>query len=300
VPLTSDTCICLRKFEYSETSQVLTLLTRVHGIVRVMAKGAHRRTKAGAARFDGGIDLLDVGQAVLIHDSARELDQLTEWKLTEGHLNLRRSLRGLYLALYAVELVCALFEAHDPHPELFDRLANLLTELSGPRAEEVFLAFELELLVLAGYAPQIDRCAGCGGAVSGTATAWFSPARGGVVCRDCESAHPDRLSLDGRLLRLLAALATPVGNLPRLSRHQTDPLNRLLAEHVMHVLGRPLRLAGYVLPARRADHGNRILRHRPEPPSPGTPGEGRVRVLSSLSKKKSPHPQPSPGVPGEG
>jgi DNA repair protein RecO (recombination protein O) len=242
----------MRKLEYSETSQVLTLLTRAHGIVRVMAKGAHRRTKAGAARFDGGIDLLDVGQAVLIHDSARELDQLTEWKLTEGHLSLRRSLRGLYLALYAAELVTALFEAHDPHPELFDRLANLLQELSGPRAEEVFLKFELELLVQAGYAPQIDRCAGCGGEVSGTATAWFSPSRSGVICRDCESAHPDRMSLDGRLLRLLQSLAAPVGNLPRLSRHQTDPLNRLLADHMTHVLGRPLRLASYVLPARRA------------------------------------------------
>jgi len=252
MPLTSDTCICLRKLEYSETSQILTLLSRHHGIVRVMAKGAHRRTRAGSGKFDGGIDLLDIGQAVFTHDPARELDQLTEWKLTEGHLGLRRTLRGLYLGLYALELICAFFEEHDQHPELFDALAKLLMELSGPRAEESFLAFELDLLATAGYAPQITRCVECDGALADAEPVWFAPSLGGVVCQKCAPTQHDRMALDSRLLRLLQNLAAPVGpTLPRLSRHQTDPLNRLLAEHMIHILGRPLRLAGYVLPAKR-------------------------------------------------
>ncbi len=60
MPLVSDRCICLRKLDYSETSQILMLMSRDYGIIRVIAKGAHRKTKAGASRFDGGIDLLDV------------------------------------------------------------------------------------------------------------------------------------------------------------------------------------------------------------------------------------------------
>lgn len=252
MPLTADTCICLRKFEYSETSQILTLLSRAHGIVRVMAKGAHRRTKAGSGKFDGGIDLLDIGQAVFTHDSARELDPLTEWKLIEGHLALRRTLRGLYLGLYALELIGAFFEEHDPHPELFDALAGLLRELPGVRAEESFLAFELDLLAQAGYAPQINRCVGCSGALADGGPVWFAPSLGGVVCPKCESTRHDRMPLDSRLLRLLQNLAGSIGkNLPRFTRHQTDPLNRLLAEHMVHTLGRPLRLASYVLPAKR-------------------------------------------------
>ena len=35
--------------------------------------------------------------------------------------------------------------------------------------------------------------------------------------------------------------------LPQLTRHQTDPLNRILAEHVQHTLGRRLHLAKFVL-----------------------------------------------------
>src|ERR1700749_1216144 len=101
MPLVSDRCICLRKTEYSETSQILTLFSRTHGIVRLIAKGAHRRTKAGASKVDGGVDFLDLGQAVFVHDAGRDLPPLTEWSQREGHLELRQSLRGIYLGLYA-------------------------------------------------------------------------------------------------------------------------------------------------------------------------------------------------------
>src|SRR4051794_30262340 len=103
--LTRDRCICVRKVEYSETSQILTLLSRDHGLMRVIAKGAHRRTKAGHSKFDGGLDLLDLGDAVFSLRLEKDLATLTEWSLRDGHLELRRTLRGLYLAQYAAELV---------------------------------------------------------------------------------------------------------------------------------------------------------------------------------------------------
>src|SRR5215471_16518543 len=126
MPLVADQCICLRKFEYSETSQILTLLAKSHGLLRVIAKGAHRKTKAGASKFGGGIDLLDLGEAVFTDAPERELATLTEWQLIDGHLELRRSLRSVYAGLFAAELVTALFEEHDPHPILFEKLQQTL------------------------------------------------------------------------------------------------------------------------------------------------------------------------------
>jgi DNA repair protein RecO (recombination protein O) len=252
--LVRDRCICLRKTEYSETSQILTLLAREHGINRAIAKGAHRRTKAGASKFDGGVDLLDVGEAVFSHDPARELQTLTEWSLQEGHLELRRSLRGMLLAQYAGELVGKLIEEHDPHPELFDRLERTLPELATPRREEAFLAFQLDLLRESGYLVELFRCASCGAVLDERGPAYFSANRGGVVCRNCEGTLPDRTEIDPRLLRLLQIiLQLPRSNgsaqrLPQLTRHQTDPINRMFADHIQHTLGRPLRVSRYVLP----------------------------------------------------
>jgi DNA repair protein RecO (recombination protein O) len=254
MPLVRDRCICLRKHEFSETSQVLTLFSREHGAFRAIAKGAHRRTKAGASKFDGGLDLLDIGDAVFTHDPARDLATLTEWGLREGNLELRGNLRGIYLALYAAELVARLVEEHDPHPELFDGVEATLTALATPRREEAFLAFQLDLLRETGYLAELFQCAACGHPPEQRGTAcYFSPSRGGIVCQACEGAVPDRSPFDPRLLRLLQGVVRlPRNNgwlrrLPQLTRHQTDPINRLFSTHVQHTLGRPLQLAKYVL-----------------------------------------------------
>jgi len=273
MPLSADRCICLRKVEYSETSQILSLFARRHGLMRVIAKGAHRTTRAGASKFGGGIDLLDVGEAVFTLDLEKQLGTLTEWKLQEGHLELRRNLRAMYLAQYAAELVSFLIEEHDAHADLYDRLEHTLLEVATPRQEEAFLTFELDLLRETGYLAELSTCIECGSGVSidrsmGPRLAgrpsikrggpehehvFFSPQRGGVVCRQCESVIPDRMRVDNRLLRMVQSILRlprsdgTAQRLPRLTRHQTDPINRLLAGHVEHTLGRRLRLPAYVL-----------------------------------------------------
>ena len=253
MPLAHDRCICLRKVEYSETSQILTLFGRENGVVKVIAKGAHRTTKAGASKFGGGIDLLDLGQAVFTLDLEKNLGTLTEWSLAEGHLDLRRNLRAMYLAQYAAELVGFLIEEHDPHPDLFDRLEQTLLALGTPRQEEAFLAFELDLLRETGYLAELSACVACSSALSDREPAYFSPNRGGVICRNCEGVVPDRMSVDQRLLRMVQTIlrlpraGAQAQRLPKLTRYQTDPINRLLADHVEHLLQRRLRLPAFVL-----------------------------------------------------
>jgi DNA repair protein RecO (recombination protein O) len=253
--LVSDRCICLRKFEYSETSQILTLFAREHGLLRVIAKGAHRKTKAGASKFGGGIDLLDAGNAVFTHAPERDLATLTEWQLLDGHLELRKSLRSVYASLYCAELVTMLFEEHDPHPDLFDRLDRSLSDLASARIEETLLAFQLDVLREAGYLPELEACVSCG-SIAGADRVFFSPAQGGVICRSCESVSPDRMEIDPRLLRIVQTVlrlprvsGTPQ-RLPQLTRHQTDPINRMLASHVEHTLSKRLRMSIYVIPPR--------------------------------------------------
>jgi len=251
--MVSDRCICLRKVEYSETSQILTLFARTHGRVQLIAKGAHRRTKAGASKFDGGVDLVDLGDAVFSHSPERELCPLCEWHQVDGHLELRSSLRAMHLACYAAELVNVLIEEHDPHPELFDRMEQTLKELCTSRIEESFLVFQLDLLRETGYLPELGACVQCGSTIGERDRVYFSPNRGGVVCRNCEGATPDRMEVDARLLRVVrGVLGLPRVNgqpqrLPSLTRHQTDPINRMLAEHIEHTLQRRLRMVQYIV-----------------------------------------------------
>jgi DNA repair protein RecO (recombination protein O) len=159
----------------------------------------------------------------------------------------------MYLGQYAAELVSFLIEEHDPHPELYERLEQTLVQIQTPRREEVFLAFQLDLLRETGYLAELSDCVPCNSPLGEREQAYFSPNRGGVVCRNCEGVVPDRMSIDLRLLRMVQSiLRLPRDNgsaqrLPHLTRHQTDPINRMLADHVEHTLQRRLRMVPYVM-----------------------------------------------------
>ncbi|HEX8340799.1 MAG TPA: DNA repair protein RecO [Tepidisphaeraceae bacterium] len=251
MPLSRDRAICLRKFEYSETSQILTLFCRRTGLIRVMAKGSHRRTKAGSSKFDGGLDLLDAGDCVFIEHSGRDLSTLTEWKLLDGHLGLRASLPAILLGQALAEVLSAMLPEHDPHPNLFDRLRRTLPALAGDAREGEALAFMLDVLNEAGYLPDFESCGNCGGRLDERVS--YSPVSSGLICRNCEQSFADRAPLDGRLLRILPTLIRlprvqgRVERLPKLLPQQTRPLLDFLLQLIEQVIQKPLHTRPYLV-----------------------------------------------------
>lgn len=251
--LISDRAICVRQFDYSETSQILWLFSAEHGLIRVIAKGARRTTKAGASNFDGGLDLLDEGAAVFTDRIEKDLNTLTAWRLLDGHQTLRRAQRPLYLALYCAEIIGNVFEARDPHPNVFLRFAATLRLLETPAMEEATIALVLDLLDESGYLPVLDRCANCDVPIAGERVLFFSPSRGGIVCRNCETSVMDRMPIDPRLIGIaLMILKLPrvdgvPQRLPKLTRAQTDPLHWMLGKHLEHNTARGYRLLRLIL-----------------------------------------------------
>ncbi|MEM8873918.1 MAG: DNA repair protein RecO [Planctomycetota bacterium] len=246
-----DVAIVVRCVRFSETSQVVTLFSRRLGLVSLIAKGSLRRDRKGYGKFDGGLDLLDLGEAVFRHHPERELSTLTEWRQLNGHLGIRRRLRSIYLGMYAAELVGAVFEEHDAHATLFDRFAKLLGLLPTAQREEVTVAFTLEVLRQSGIVPELGRCAVSGQAVS-EGPAYFSAAKGGVVLPENTVAIFDAMDLPfagvTTMRRMLAGLATgQPQRLPRMSQEDADVLHRVLARHVQHAQGRRLRVPRFLL-----------------------------------------------------
>ena len=255
MPLICDRAICLRRHEFSETSQVLSLLTERHGLIRVIARGAHRTTKAGASKFDGGLDLLDEGDALFTDRVDKDLNTLAEWKLVDGHRDVRRSQRSLYLGLYVADIVGALFETQEPHPLVFARFRETLNALSTRALEETALAAVLAFASEGGFEPYLAGCVECGDSPLYSRQLWFSAERGGVICRRCERGVPDRVAVDPRAIALAWSLqrlaADPNASLPRLVRRQTDPLHAMLARHLAHNVGRPISMVRWIADPRR-------------------------------------------------
>ena len=198
----ADDAVVLARLDYSESSQVIVLLTRTHGKVRAIAKGVKRSTKA---RFAVGIDLLEVGHLMVSARSVRSenLATVTEWKQTRPLCGLREKLHRLHGAQYAAEITSHLTEDWDPHPDLFDALVATLTTLSEA-AEAVVpcVAYQRALLESIGSMPRFDACVRCDRSEELT---HFSAFEGGMICRLCEPTQIEKRRVTGRTLATLAA-----------------------------------------------------------------------------------------------
>src|SRR5205085_4744927 len=88
------TAIVLRTIDFSETSAIVTLLTREFGKISALAKGA-RRPKGP---FESALDLLGLVRIVFLRKSSDALDLLTEAKLERRFRPADGELTSLYAA----------------------------------------------------------------------------------------------------------------------------------------------------------------------------------------------------------
>jgi len=173
--------IVLRRSDLGEADRLLTLLTPDRGKLRVIAKGVRKI----ASRKGGHVELFNRVK-LLIAKGRGEFDIVSQAETVEPSRALREDLLRSTYAHYAAELVERFAEEGNAQPELFDLLTDTLGWFSI--ASDLPLAaryFELRLLTLAGFQPQVFNCVGGGELLQEIAddeVYGWSPGEGGALC----------------------------------------------------------------------------------------------------------------------
>jgi DNA repair protein RecO len=232
----TDSALCLRVTDFSETSQIVALFTRTHGLLPLIAKGSKRASKKNT--MSGPLDLLTAGEVVFIAaKNTAELGTLAGWDLLNHRNELRTHLPALNAAMIAADITTTLVHPHDPHPELFDELEATLHLLGTPQRPRAIVAYAKAALTAAGYAPQFSACLTCAKPPSTAPDALlrFSPRAGGILCLDnrCPAEGPT-LTLPARIAIALDRLPAPTTLLasPPPDR-PADPAALLTALHIL-------------------------------------------------------------------
>lgn len=236
----------LRRVEFSETSLIVTLMTRELGKMHGLAKGA-RRLKSP---FESALDLLAVCRIVFLRKSSEALDLLTEAKLARSFRPAGHDLSSLYAAYYVAELLDGLTDDYDPHPELFDLADETLLALSqGEPVARRLLRFELGALALVGHAPSLATCVECGRRVETEGRVAFGQLDGGVLCRACRGGRRQVAAVGPAALQTMARLGdlnNPAWQRMRIDSRTYGELRGVLNHYVSNLLGRKPRLQDYL------------------------------------------------------
>jgi DNA repair protein RecO (recombination protein O) len=219
--------IVLRSLRYGEADRILHLYTPALGRIGAIAKGV-RRTRS---RFGGRLEPF-CRVRLVCHEGRGELLTVTGVETLEPHAALREQSATLDCAARACDAVSRIFETGEPHPDVYNLLANELALLAGDPTQACHanaLAFRLKLLVAAGLAPALASCASCGALehLSG-----FSAAAGGVVCGACEAAS---FPFSQETYEFMTgALARPLAQAPEASPQALREAERAIGETLEH------------------------------------------------------------------
>jgi len=243
MPRFKDQAICIREIDWSETSQVVALLTAEHGQVRGLAKGSKRTSPSHRQRFSGGIDLLNRGEVVATTKPAAQLTTITEWDLQQDFFHLRRDLAAQHLAMYGADLAGAFAPELDARPATFEALVQLLDTLQKPETREAaLLRFQWVLIKEGGFQPELEHDIRGNEALAEQREYGFAPEAGGFTVESTGPAWRVRR----QTIEVLRAVDAGEPLTP-FTDSDCQRANRLLCVYARHVLERELATMHIVL-----------------------------------------------------
>lgn len=228
--------VVLRRRDLGEADRILTIYTLEHGKLRVVAKGV-RRPKS---RLAGHLE--PYSRTSLLLAQGRNLDIVTQASLLAPLKQLHQDEARIAYAGYFGDLLDAMTADAQPQPAVYELLLTALQRLDeGGDFQITRLFFELGLLRLLGFRPELRQCIACGNRIEPGVNG-FSP-EGGVLCAACRAgdAQSAPISVNAvKLLRLLdqAELATADGL--RLSNELRAEVEQHMRGYLRHVLERDL------------------------------------------------------------
>jgi len=236
VPTIRDQAVVLRRWDFSETSQTVSLFTRELGLLRGLAKGAKRER----GKFCGGFEPLTRGEVVAILKPTTDLANLIEWDLQEVFPGPRRSLRAFHAGMFLVDLVDHAMTQADPHPILWDELVRALGALDDADPDPTLVRFQWATLVETGHRPELAAPPG------DASTLGFDPDAGRLgPDPGSDAAQRGIWRIRRETVELLRAVDRWFSGGDALKSDARDPApmrraNLFLASHLRWVIGRDL------------------------------------------------------------
>ncbi len=213
----TDEGIVLRRVDYAEADRILTVLTREHGKVGVIARGVRKAPGRMAPHTD-----LFARSAMQIAKGRGELDVLTQAQRV-GVVPAAADARRVACAALCAELADRVLEGDHPLEEgIYELVASALEACADtrrdPRAAVAW--FARRMIDRLGYAPELRVCTSCGSELE-ERPAWFSAAGGGLLCPRCATSEPGAVECGVRVIKVLRVIAADDADL--YARLRLDP-----------------------------------------------------------------------------
>jgi DNA repair protein RecO (recombination protein O) len=186
--------IILKEQNIGERDKLITALTEDKGIIRGFAKGAKNIKSQNCA----GTQLFSYSRLCLIKGKSRDTYVISEAKTTEMFFGLRNNMENMCLAQYFCELILNTLVDGEKNKGVLSLMLNSLYLLATQKRPSLLVkaCFEMRLLSICGYMPDLTMCKECG--EYNKDIFYFIPTTGEIYCSDCHTKEslPKNITLN--------------------------------------------------------------------------------------------------------
>ena len=237
--------IVLRHSDWGEADRLLWLYSREQGKLTAIAKGVRKLHSRKAGHLEPFM------RVSLLLARGHDLWIVTQAEAVEAYLPLRESLVRTGQAAYVIELLDRFTYEEGANRQLYQLLADTLQRLAQEPDAAIFTVlhyYEMRLLDLVGYRPQLFECAGCGGPIR-PQDQFFSAAQGGALCPNCGLAYPATrpISMDAlRYIRHYQRSSYPEAQRAAVPAAVQAEIETLMQFYLTYLLERGLNTPGFL------------------------------------------------------
>ncbi|MCL5774295.1 MAG: DNA repair protein RecO [Firmicutes bacterium] len=228
--------IILRKRPLGEADQIITFISPEHGKFDAVAKGI-RKVKS---TFSGKLELFC--RVRLLAAEGKNLDTISQAELLNPRKGINKDIAHFAYASLVLELVDLFTEEGEKNRTLFNLLDLTLESLERKKnLKLVLIIFQIKLLRILGYMPEIKKCIICSSAIS---LSFFSPSGGGAVCGLCRGNVKDAIPAGESVFKIIDTFRKlPLNSSQRvnLSAMQVADTEKILERHVKYRLEREIK-----------------------------------------------------------
>ena len=195
-----DEGIVIRNRPLNEADRIVTILTRFHGKLEAVAKGARRPRSRFVA------STLPFTQINLMLFEGKNMHNLSQAEIITSFHAVRDDLVKMAYASYWMELVESLLEIQQDAEKIYTLTIKALHRLIETDKPALFSRlFELRLADYLGWKPELTLCVACGKEIS-SPPFFFAGELGGMLCSDCKKNTAGILPISGEAWTVLNRL----------------------------------------------------------------------------------------------
>jgi len=229
--------IVLKSLNFDEADKILVIFTERFGKIRAIAKGV-RKIKSKLAGSLEPFMILDLQ----LHEG-KTFYIITGSVIINEFPNLHENLKNISKIFYLGELIDKFSGEGEKNNEVFDLFAKIL-ELSEKCDNDILIrAFELKLLLLSGFHPELYECIHCKKKISPGNNYW-DHVEGGLICEACnQDLRHGNLVSDNliKITRYFEREDFVVINQLKVTKSLENESKQVLGGYIEHILERELK-----------------------------------------------------------